>query len=71
MMILVDSELIPAKMPKSILYWRSRFLELDTVPKVVLGSFIVGVCGGLMATIMALIYNIFANLVGGIKIDIE
>ena len=71
LIMLVDLEVIPQRMPQSFLYWRSRLIELDNVPRVVLGAFIMGVCGGLVATIVALVYNIFATLVGGIKIDIE
>ncbi len=70
-MLLVDLDLIPARIPQSVIQWRSRFLELDTVPKLVLGSLIVGVSGGLLAAIMALFYNIFAALLRGIKIDVE
>jgi len=69
--LLAGLDLIPARMPSSILYWRTRFLDLDTVPKVVLGSFIIGACGGLLATIVALIYNIFSTVMGGVKINIE
>ena len=70
-MFLADLEMIPSRMPQSILYWRERLMELDSAPRVVLGAFIVGISGGLVATIAALIYNIFATIVGGIKIDIE
>lgn len=71
LVLLVDLELIPSRMPQSIVYWRSRLIELDTPPKAVLGALIAGVCGGLVATIAALIYNLFATFLGGIKIDIE
>ncbi|MCX6354976.1 MAG: hypothetical protein NTZ78_08750 [Candidatus Aureabacteria bacterium] len=50
---------------------KDRIAQLGPIPRVFVSAFAIGFAGGIGGTLLALVYNVFAGIFGGVRADIS
>ncbi len=50
---------------------KDRIAQLGPIPRVFASALAIGLAGGIGGTLLALLYNVFAGIVGGVRADIS
>lgn len=67
----VNFDLLPRFSPQLIQQLREKIDPMNPVPKSLAYALLIGLGAGIGGTVLALVYNIFSNIFGGVRTEIK